>query len=94
MRDLVHNLRQRPHHHRQAVALGTAVAVTSMVALVWMVTISGKFTGFEGTPASAGTALEESGLSVSAGREKLQQTFESARAQFEQAQLGAAHQSD
>lgn len=83
MQEMIDRLREKPSHHRQLVAFGTAATVTAMIALIWVVTMAGRFGGFEGTPASAGTAAEESGLSISAGRAMLEQSFEQAQQQFQ-----------
>ncbi|NBD74163.1 hypothetical protein GVX82_03950 [Patescibacteria group bacterium] len=36
----VDRLRERPEHHRQAIALGSAATITGIIALVWMVTMA------------------------------------------------------
>ncbi len=39
MRKIIHNLRQKPHHHRKKVAFAVSAGVTSLIALVWVVSI-------------------------------------------------------
>ena len=40
MWDYIDKLREKPHHHRKRIAVGTSAAITSVVFLAWLSTFS------------------------------------------------------
>jgi hypothetical protein len=59
MRRIIHNLKQRPEHHRRLVAFGISTLLVSIMFVVWISTLSIRYDKVtaRGTPNTA-AALE------------------------------------
>ncbi len=69
MRHHIERLKQKPEHHRRAIAFGSAAAITGVIALVWMVSMSARLDDLSLTTAAARDAVESARTSVTSGLE-------------------------
>lgn len=84
----IERIKQKPEHHRRAIAFGTAAAITGVIALTWMASMSGKLSSFEGTTASVREAASEAKQSLQVEGQEPGELFERFRTQTNELQNG------